>query len=354
MGWIMAVKTMRKAFSVFFLCCTSFFCVAAQQALTPSQLADQANAISDLSKLGSYKLKAIVAVGDEKRGATGTLTVEHDQENTRQELEFTDYDEVSLTRGDTGYFRRKPSVPLYVAERIRDFDELWWVNIPSESEVGAVSSAKMHGVQALCFTVRPDKTSHIRYCFDAATHLLLSSKASHADDDVEILFLDYQEIDGLHFPGTIRFLEEKKAAEEVRKVAVVKTAFEPANFTPPVDARAFHTCRHLVPPRPVKRVNPQYPEIARINHLQGKVYLLVMVGEDGRVQKVTPLGGHPVLAGAAMDAVKHWEYKPATCPSGPTAIDGVVVAVQFHMGATVGTRSDSGTSTGTKPGFERR
>ena len=102
----MPVKTMRKTFSVFFLCCTSFFCVAAQQAITPSQLADQANAISDLSKLGSYKLKAIVAVGDEKHGATGTLTVDHDQENTRQELEFTDYHEVSLTRGDTGYFRR--------------------------------------------------------------------------------------------------------------------------------------------------------------------------------------------------------------------------------------------------------
>jgi len=328
----MPVKTMRKTFSLFFLCCTSFFCVAAQQALTPSQLADQANAISDLSKLGSYKLKAIVAVGDEKHGATGTLTVDHDQENTRQELEFTDYHEVSLTRGDTGYFRRKPSVPLYVAERIRDFDELWWVNIPSESEVEAVSSAKVHGVHALCFTVRPDKTTHIRYCFDAATHLLLSSRASHADDDVEILFLDYQEIDGVHFPGTIRFLEEEKAAEEVRKVAVVRMAFEPANFTPPADARGFHTCRHLVPPSSVKRVNPQYPEIARIKRLQGKVYLLVMVGENGRVQKVTPLRGHPVLAEAAIDAVKQWEYKPATCPSGPTAIDGVVVVVQFHMG----------------------
>ena len=323
---------MRKTYAVFFFCWIPLFCSAAQQPPTPSQLADQANAISDLSRLGSYRLKAIVAVGSDKHGATGTLTVDHGQENTRQELEFTDYHEVSLTRGDTGYFRRKPTVPLYVAERIRDFDELWWVAIPSESEVDAVSSAKVHGVQALCFTVRPDKITHIRYCFDAATHLLLSSRTSHADDDVEILFLDYQEIDGVHFPGTIRFLEEEKAAEEVRKVAVVRMAFEPANFFPPTDARGFHTCRHLVPPRSVKRVNPQYPEIARIKHLQGKVYLLVMVGEDGRVQKVTPLGGHPVLAGAAMDAVKQWEYKPATCPSGPTAIDGVIVVVQFHMG----------------------
>jgi TonB family protein len=329
----MPVKALRKTFFVFFFCCTSFFCVAAQQALTPSQLADQANAISDLSKLGSYKLKAIVAVGDDKHGATGTLTMDHDQENTRQELEFTDYHEVSLIRGDTGYFQRKPTVPLYVAERIRDFDELWWVNIPSESEVDAVSSAKVHGIQALCFTVRPDKFTHTRYCFDVATHLLLSSRASHADDDMETLFLDYQEIDGVHFPGTIRFLEEGKAAEEVRKVSVVKMAIEPSNFAPPQDARGFHTCRHLVPPRPAKRVNPQYPGIARAKQLQGMVYLLVMVGEDGKVQKVSRLRGHPVLAEAAIDAVKQWEYKPAMCPLGPT-IDGVVVVVQFHMAAT--------------------
>jgi TonB family protein len=270
-------------------------------------------------------------VGDEKRGATGTLTVDHDQENTRQELEFTDYHEVSLTRGDTGYFQRKPTVPLYVAERIRDFDELWWVTIPSDSQVDAVSSAKVHGVQALCFTVRTDKFAHTRYCFDGATHLLLSTRASHAGDDMETLFLDYQEIDGVHFPGTIRFLEEGRAAEEVRKVAVVKMALEPANFAPPPDAQGFHTCRHLVPPHSLQQVNPQYPGIARVKQLQGMVYLLVMVGEDGKVQKVTRLRGHPVLAEAAMNAVKQWVYKPAMCPSGPT-IDEVVVVVQFHMG----------------------
>src|SRR5258707_4512596 len=104
-------KTLRTFF-VFFFCCMSCFRVAAQQPLTPSQLADQANAISDLSRLGPYKLKAIVAVGDEKHGAAGTLTVDHDQENTRQELEFTDYHEVTVIRGETGYFQRKPAVPL--------------------------------------------------------------------------------------------------------------------------------------------------------------------------------------------------------------------------------------------------
>src|ERR1051325_11249687 len=126
----MSLKTTRSFFLLFLLCCMPLLCHAVQQPLTPSQLADQANSISDLSKLGSYELKAIVAVGDEKHGATGTLTVDHDQQNTRQELEFTDYRELSLVRGDTHYYRRIPAIPVFAAERIRDFDELWRVSIP--------------------------------------------------------------------------------------------------------------------------------------------------------------------------------------------------------------------------------
>jgi hypothetical protein len=147
------MSSVRKLFLLFFFGCASFFC-AAQQVPTPSQLIEQANAASDLSKVASYRLKAIVAVSESKHEATGTLTVDHDQQNTRQELEFTDYHEVSLTHGDTGYFQNSPSIRLYVAERLRTFDELWWVGIPPESEVGEVSPAKVHGVQALCFSVR--------------------------------------------------------------------------------------------------------------------------------------------------------------------------------------------------------
>jgi TonB family protein len=352
----MPVNSMRKSFSVFFLCCTSFFCVAAQQALTPSQLADQANAISDLSKLGSYELKAIVAVGDEKHGATGTLTVDHDQENTRQELEFTDYHEISLVNGNMHYYQREPKVQVHAAERIHGFDELWQVSIPPGSDVGAISSAKVHGVQALCFAAQPDKFTHLRYCFEAATHLLLSRKNDEKGETFEALFLDYQEVDGVHFPGTIRFIEPERVATEVRKVAAVKMPFAPAHFAPPPGLRGFHSCRGVQAARLVKRVEPEYPIVAREKHIQGDVRLLVRIGSDGKVQEVTRISGHPLLMVAAIDAVKKWEYKPALCSSGPAESEGDVM-VQFHMGATVGTRSDSGASArqaGTRPGIEAR
>jgi TonB family protein len=336
------LKPMLKTFALAFLCCMPFFRAAAQQPVTASQLVEAANAASDLSKVGSYRLKAIVAVGEDKHGATGTLTVDHDQENTRQELSFTDYHELSLTLGDVGYFRHEPAIRLYVAERIRDFDELWWVAIPPESEVGAVSSAKVHGAQALCFTVKPSKLESFRYCFDAATHLLLSW-TRHAETDLEVRFLDYQELDGTHFPGTIRFLEPEKEAMEVSKVAVVKMPVDAANFAPPAGERGYHTCRHMMPERSVKRVNPEYPSMARIRNVDGDVRLVVKVGENGKVEGVRVLRGHPMLIEAAVAAVKQWEYKPAVCPSGPVESEGIVT-VRFHMG-----RAAASTGSGTSP-----
>jgi hypothetical protein len=320
----MSIQIVRKLLLLFFFGCVSFFC-AAQQVPTPSQLIEQANAASDLSKLASYRLKAIVAVSEGKREATGTLTLDHDQQNTRQELEFTDYHEVSLTRGDTGYFQRNPSISLYVAERIRNLDELWWVGIPPESEVGEVSPAKVHGVHALCFTVKPDNFTKTRYCFDTTTHLLLS----HTADDLEILLQDYQELDGVHFPTTIRFLEENRVAMEVRRVAAVKMAQEPALFEPLNGSRGFHACQHLMPPRPVKLVKPEYPPLAQAQNIPGTVHMLMNVGEDGKVKKVTPLRGNPQFVESATNALKQQEYKPALCPSGPVEYSGIVV-FRFH------------------------
>jgi TonB family protein len=334
----MSIQIVRKLLLLFFFGCASFFC-AAQQVPTPSQLIEQANAASDLSKLASYRLKAIVAVSEGKQVATGTLTVDHDQQNTRHELEFADYHEVSLTRGDTGYFQRNPSINLYVAERIRDFDELWWVGIPPESEVGEVSPAKVHGVHALCFTVKPDKFTKTRYCFDATTHLLLS----HTADDLEILFQDYQELDGVRFPTTIHFSEENRVAMEVRKVAAVKMVQEPALFEPPKGSRAFHTCQHLMPPRPVKLVKPEYPPLAQAQNIPGTVHLLITVDEDGNVKKVTPLRGSPQFVESATNALKQREYKPALCPSGPVEHSRIVV---FHFHAAPShSKTDSGIRT---------
>ena len=58
------------------------------------------------------------------------------------------------------------------------------------------------------------------------------------------------------------------------------------------------------------RVAPIYPAQARLLRLEGTVILAAVVMEDGTVGDVNLVEGSAVLAQSAVDAVKHWRYKP--------------------------------------------
>ena len=58
------------------------------------------------------------------------------------------------------------------------------------------------------------------------------------------------------------------------------------------------------------RVAPEYPAIAVTMNLKGAVQLKATVRADGSVEHVTVLGGHPLLAQAAAQALMHWRYAP--------------------------------------------
>jgi TonB family protein len=59
-----------------------------------------------------------------------------------------------------------------------------------------------------------------------------------------------------------------------------------------------------------QRVEPEYPEQARNQHIQGAVVLVALVGKDGTVEKLSTVSGDPQLAVAATDAVRQWRFKP--------------------------------------------
>jgi len=60
----------------------------------------------------------------------------------------------------------------------------------------------------------------------------------------------------------------------------------------------------------VHRVPPVYPAQARVQRLEGKVVLAAVILEDGTLRDVKVIEGQPLLAQSAVDAVKHWRYKP--------------------------------------------
>ena len=60
----------------------------------------------------------------------------------------------------------------------------------------------------------------------------------------------------------------------------------------------------------VSKVQPEYPADARTAHIQGAVVLKATIDREGNVANVELVSGHPMLAPAAIEAVKQWKYKP--------------------------------------------
>ncbi len=60
----------------------------------------------------------------------------------------------------------------------------------------------------------------------------------------------------------------------------------------------------------IKKVAPEYPVMARNMGLEGMVVLKVLIGINGRVEKVEVQKSIPMLDEAAIDAVKQFEFRP--------------------------------------------
>jgi len=74
----------------------------------------------------------------------------------------------------------------------------------------------------------------------------------------------------------------------------------------------------------MERVAPSYPDLARRLNMEGVVKLRVTVEPGGSVQSIDVVGGNPVLAKAAQDAVVHWKWVP-----GPKETKEIV-EIRFH------------------------
>jgi protein TonB len=77
-------------------------------------------------------------------------------------------------------------------------------------------------------------------------------------------------------------------------------------------------------------VQPNYPQMARMTHIQGDVILQATISKAGIIENLRAVQGNPILIQAAMDAVKQWRYKPYVLNGEPVEVE-TQIRVQFHM-----------------------
>jgi periplasmic protein TonB len=71
-------------------------------------------------------------------------------------------------------------------------------------------------------------------------------------------------------------------------------------------------------------VAPKYPPEAGRARIEGTVVLLAVIGKDGTVEDVRVEKGLPVLAQAAIEAVKQWRYRPYLLNGEPVEVDSQI------------------------------
>ena len=113
----------------------------------------------------------------------------------------------------------------------------------------------------------------------------------------------------------------------------------------PTSARSVPILAKSPEPMPVKRmrvasrvaeanlihdVPPQYPPEAGRARVEGTVVLMAVIGADGTVKDVRIESGLPILAQAAIDAVKQWRYKPYVIDGEPVEVDSRIT-INFNL-----------------------
>jgi len=89
----------------------------------------------------------------------------------------------------------------------------------------------------------------------------------------------------------------------------------------------------LSAPTLLKRVDPEYPELALAAQMQGLVILEAVVGEDGHVAEVRVLrsaGYAGVLDKAAVAALRQWQYSPLLLNGRPASFV-LTVTLSFSL-----------------------
>ncbi len=124
-----------------------------------------------------------------------------------------------------------------------------------------------------------------------------------------------------------------------RPCIVCQTAAElPARPTPapvsavkpqPVAPRLpVHVSSGVQAAKLIRQVKPVYPALAKQARIQGVVRLEAIISKEGLIQDLRVASGHPLLAPAAVEAVKQWRYQPTLLNNEPVE---VITQIEVHF-----------------------
>jgi protein TonB len=94
----------------------------------------------------------------------------------------------------------------------------------------------------------------------------------------------------------------------------------PQITAPPAALRRIQVGGRLQAAMLVRKVEPNYPALARQMRIQGTVRFQAVIGKEGEVQDLQFVSGPRALEKVAADAVKRWAYRPTLLNGHPVEV----------------------------------
>jgi len=264
----------------------------------------------------------------------GTYTlVWVDADRWREEFALPDYQEVHV--GGHPIIRRLESrpIPPLAAMRARSLVKRmtlsatlqnWHVEKTREEQEGQMT--------AKCVSLSLGEWTDATYCFDPDQGYPLSSNTKMLSDEKTTAWSDYLNLGGHWIPRVTReFQKGVLIAQNQIKDASLLSSFDPALFSPPAGAEQMEGCGTAEYPKPIRRAEPPYPSAEKANRVEGTVTLFVRIDRQGKAETVGILESLDAgLEQSAMQTVKEWRYKPASCGGNPIPME-MEVQINFKL-----------------------
>ena len=106
------------------------------------------------------------------------------------------------------------------------------------------------------------------------------------------------------------------------------------SYNPPIPTVAQHAqnlrTSVMMEGNLIRKVEPQYPPMARQLRVEGSVIIKAWINRDGLIERAQVESGHPLLTHAALEAVREWRYRPYYLNHEPVEIE-TEITVNFVL-----------------------
>lgn len=127
-------------------------------------------------------------------------------------------------------------------------------------------------------------------------------------------------VEGPPIPGSIF---DHYAGSGIGNIVGTGPGIKPVLAKPPMISRPMQG--YLI-----HRVEPAYPNIAKIAGVQGEVLIKAVINTEGKIEQAKVISGSPWLSKAALEAIQQWRYRPYYLNDKPVEVE-TEITVMFTL-----------------------